>query len=114
MPPVARYLKIAVMTDLRLHALLLVALLLGSAASAGGVDHREVLELRRQGTLLPFEEILQVIQKRYPGSQVFEVELDRDDDRYIYEVEILTATGQFRELELDARTGAVLEDELED
>jgi len=83
-------------------------------ASASELSHDRVLELRRQGQLLPFEEIISLVTERHPDSRILEVELEEDDGRYLYELEILTATDQVRELELDARTGAVLEDELED
>ena len=34
--------------------------------------------------------------------------LERENDRLIYEIKVLTATGRVREVEVDARTGAVL------
>ena len=94
-------------------ALTIAALLSGSAA-AREVSHNEVLELRRQGLLLPLEQVLEQILVRHPGAQVLEVDLEREDLHYIYEIEILTGDRQVRELEIDARTGTILEDELED
>jgi uncharacterized membrane protein YkoI len=55
-----------------------------------------------------------VVASRYPGSRVLEVELEEEHGRYSYEMEVLTAQGVVRELELDARTGELLQDELED
>ena len=43
-----------------------------------------------------------------PGT-VKETELDREDGKLIYEIEILTADGLEMEVEIDAETGAVLE-----
>lgn len=43
-----------------------------------------------------------------PGT-VQETELEREDGKLIYEIEILTADGLEMEVEIDAETGAVLE-----
>jgi len=86
----------------------------GSPTLAGGVSQQDVLELRRSGAILPFEEILGFVYQRYPGAAIVEVELEEEDGQLIYEIEIYTAEGQLRELELNARDGRILEDELED
>jgi uncharacterized membrane protein YkoI len=39
---------------------------------------------------------------------VLEVELERDDGRWIYELKLLQGGGQLLKLELDAATGQVL------
>jgi uncharacterized membrane protein YkoI len=45
---------------------------------------------------------------------LLEAELEEDDDRYEYEVELLTVEGVVREIKLDASTGALLKDEEDD
>ena len=40
--------------------------------------------------------------------QVLELELEREDGRWIYEVKLLQADGQLLKLDLDARTAEVL------
>ena len=45
---------------------------------------------------------------------LLEAELEEEDDVLVYEVELLTADGTVRELELDARDGRILKDEVED
>lgn len=65
---------------------------------------------------LPLAQILAVARRMAPG-RVIEVELESDvslDDpsyrpRWIYEVEILTADNRVVELEIDAKTGQLLE-----
>ncbi|MCK9469338.1 MAG: PepSY domain-containing protein [Porticoccaceae bacterium] len=101
------------MTKLRQIGLFVTAVLLSSSAAARDVSHNEVLELRRQGLLLPLEQVLEQIETHHPAAQVLEVELDREGQHYIYEIEILTRDRQVRELEIDARSGTILEDELE-
>ncbi|MFA5632632.1 MAG: PepSY domain-containing protein [Porticoccaceae bacterium] len=102
------------MTDLRVLPLLVAVLLSCGTASARDISHNEVLELRRSGALVPFEQLLKSVEARYPGARVLEVELDEDDGIYLYEIEILTRNSQVRELEIDASNGAILADELED
>ncbi len=55
--------------------------------------------------------MLQPALARYPGARLLEAELEEEDDRYVYEIELLTADGVARELELDARDGRLLKDE---
>ncbi|EJT86112.1 peptidase [Pseudomonas putida S11] len=49
-----------------------------------------------------------------PGARLLEAELEEDDNRYEYEVELLTAEGVVREIKLDASSGALLKDEEDD
>jgi len=103
------------MTDLRYRLLGLAAGVLGSGiAAAGDVDHRQALELRRSGVILPLETMLATVQDRYPESTVVEVELEQEARGFIYDIEIFNAAGELRELELDARTGEIVQDALED
>ncbi|MBM7334978.1 PepSY domain-containing protein [Alcanivorax marinus] len=83
-------------------------------ASALDVSHDEALRLRQSGEVQPFEQILAVAMARHPGASLLEAELERDDGALIYELEVLTEDGVVRELEIDARTGRVLEDEVDD
>lgn len=101
------------MTKLNKIRALALALLCGSA-SAGELSHDEALKLRKAGKLLPFEAVMQLVSQRHPDSQILEVELDDEDGQLIYEIEILTTEGTVREIELDAASGEVFEDELED
>ena len=73
-------------------------------------DARRAVELRQA---LPLTRILEIAQDAVPG-EIIEVELDREHDRLIYEVDILTQTGRLRQVEIDAQSGAVLEVEDED
>ena len=62
---------------------------------------------------MPLQEILTKAKVIKPG-QVIETDLEKDDGRYIYELEILDEQGQVWELELDAQTGEFIELENED
>ena len=99
---------------------LLALLLLVPGAHAGGDrerdrdrdrdrdhDHERARAAVQAGQVLPLATLLQQLQRSHPG-QVLEVELDRDDGRWIYELKLLQGGGQLLKLELDAATGQVL------
>jgi len=70
-------------------------------------------QLLKEGKIMPLQEILTKAKVIKPG-QVIETDLEKDDGRYIYELEILDEQGQVWELELDAQTGEFVELENED
>ena len=88
--------------------------LLAGPVSADDLSPSEARALRRQGTILPFEQIMAAVYDRQPGARLVEAELASENGQYIYEIEIFTADEQLRELEVDARTARVLEDEADD
>ena len=88
----------------------LVLLAFCSAVMARDLDQDEALRLRQQGVILPLEQLLQQALDLYPGAKLLEAELEEKHDVYIYEVELLTAEGVVRELDLDATTGQLLKD----
>lgn len=83
-------------------------------AQARDLDQDEALRLRREGIIMPFEQLMQHVAQAYPDSTLLEAELEEEDGVLVYEVEILTTAGVVRELELDARDGRVLKDEEDD
>lgn len=88
----------------------LAALFMGPAAYAdnrGRDDHDAARQAYQRGEILPLSQILQRVHKVAPG-EVLEVELEEDDGRMIYEIEVLESSGRVLEVEIDARSGAVL------
>lgn len=93
---------------------LMIALAGASVATAGGSKEErraaEALAIRaavERGEVMPLPRILVLAQARVPG-EVVKVELEHEDGRLIYEIKILTRNGRLREVELDARTGALI------
>lgn len=80
-----------------------------AAAGLPKRDHERVREAVARGEMVPLSVILADAQRRHPGT-VLDVELDDDE----YEIEILGANGVIMELEYDARTGALLDAEVDD
>ncbi len=70
-------------------------------------DHMEARRLLDSGKILPFEVILKNVRQTHPGK-ILEVELDKEDGRIIYEVEILGQDGVVKEVYINAKTGEVL------
>ena len=65
------------------------------------------------GKILPLRTILKIIGQTHAG-EVIKVELDHDDDdddgeSWVYEINILQPSGRRIELEVDARSGQILD-----
>ncbi len=90
-----------------LTAMLLSTLPLPGARASDKADHEQARAAVLAGEVLPLPTLLQKVQRTHPG-QVLELELERDDGRWLYEVKLLQANGRLLKLELDASTGQVL------
>ncbi len=93
----------------RLLALsLLSGLALPAAWGSEKLDHEKARAAVEAGQVLPLPTLLERLRRTHPG-QVLELELERDDGRWIYEVKLLQANGQLLKLEVDAATAQVLQ-----
>ncbi|MFP5466625.1 MAG: PepSY domain-containing protein [Gammaproteobacteria bacterium] len=70
-------------------------------------DHDRARAAVQSGQILPLKTVLERLERDHPG-QVMEIELDREKDRWVYEVRLLQADGKLVKLELDAATADVL------
>ncbi|MBB4631026.1 PepSY domain-containing protein [Sphingosinicella soli] len=89
-----------------------LALASGAPAKDKKAQHKaaEATSIRaavERGDILSLPQILALAQARVPGD-VLKIELEQDDGVLSYEVKILTRKGRVREVELDARTGALI------
>lgn len=94
-------------------AVLLVTLFSGGVL-ARSVDQDTALRLRREGDILPFQDLLNKALERYPGATLLEAELEESHGLFIYEVEIITVEGIVREINLNASDGSILKDKVDD
>ncbi|MES9844661.1 MAG: PepSY domain-containing protein [Candidatus Sedimenticola sp. PURPLELP] len=76
-------------------------------------DHLESRRLVEEGRIKPLQEILSLVTSQRPGA-ILEVELERDDGIMIYEIEMLGDDGRVWEMEINARTGEIIESHEED
>ena len=94
--------------------LLLCALvLIPLSVSARDLSQDEALALTEQGHIVPLQVFVNDALQRFPG-RLLEAELELDDGRYIYEIEVVTRTRRVMELEYDAVTGDLLDVEEDD
>ena len=70
-------------------------------------DHDRARAAVQAGEVLPLPELLARVQRSQPG-RVLDVELEREDGRWLYELKLLRADGQRLKLLVDARSGEVL------
>jgi hypothetical protein len=89
----------------------LLAMSLAQADSRLGSD--QVLELVARGDVLAVIELV-TLHPELAEQEWLDIELEREDNRWIYELELLDADGVVREYRYDARTGLSLGFEIED
>lgn len=77
-------------------------------ALADAADHEQARQALAAGEVLSLRQILDRVEKRHPG-QVLEVELEREQGRWIYEIKLLRPEGAVSKLKLDARNGDLLQ-----
>ncbi|APC18415.1 peptidase [Pseudomonas frederiksbergensis] len=101
--------------NLRAYGLTTLTLLaFCSVVVARDLGPDEALRLRQQGVILPLEQLLQQAMDRHPGAKLLEAGLEKKHDVYLYNVELLTADGVVRELDLEAATGRLIKDKVDD
>ena len=67
-------------------------------------DYIEARRLLDSGEILPLEIILKNVRQIFPGK-VLEVELEKEDQQIVYELEILGDYGIIKKIYIDAKTG---------
>jgi uncharacterized membrane protein YkoI len=70
-------------------------------------DHDRARAAVEAGEIRPLTQLLTEVERRFIG-QVVDTELDRDDDRWIYNFKLLPPSGRMYRVQVDARTGVVL------
>jgi uncharacterized membrane protein YkoI len=70
-------------------------------------EHDAVRAINQRGDILSLDRILQDARGQHPG-RVLESELEQEDGRYVYEVELVDNQGRVQEMKFDARTGEML------
>ncbi len=84
--------------------------LVGTSVAGG---HDEAQELKSMGNILPLEQVVDRARAQH-GGRVLEAELEREDGRYVYEVELLDEQGRVWEMYYDAESGEALKSSRDD
>jgi uncharacterized membrane protein len=77
----------------------------GGSGGGGGNDH--ILNAVRSGAVAPLKDILAVVKQTYAGD-VVRVKLTTDGQKPIYDIRILGADNQLRDVLVDAKTQKIL------
>jgi uncharacterized membrane protein YkoI len=70
-------------------------------------QQEEAREALRQGLVRPLEDVLAEARKLIRGD-IVEIEFEREDERFIYEIEYVAEDGHLMEIKIDAKTLAVI------
>ncbi|MBI3348805.1 MAG: PepSY domain-containing protein [Burkholderiales bacterium] len=70
-------------------------------------DHDRARAALRAGEVLSLQQVLEKVQHSHPG-EVLEVELEREDGRWVYELKLLQSGGRLVRLDVDAKTAEIL------
>lgn len=84
-----------------------------SVAASEELGQAEIRELVRQGEILPLDTILARFPPKEYGT-LLDLEVEREHGTVVYEIEFLRSDGRIFEIEVDARNGTILEQEIED
>jgi len=87
--------------------LVIILICLAWPAWADGDSHDQARRALEAGEILSLGEILKTAEAARRG-RVIEIELDREDGRWIYELEMVSPEGHLYEMEIDAATGNIL------
>jgi len=70
-------------------------------------DSEDAARARRAGDIRPLSEILEMVQKAYPG-EVVGVEFERKHGNWTYEIKLVSPDNRYLEIYVDARTKEVV------
>lgn len=77
------------------------------AQADGRQDHEIARRALAAGEILPLASVLERVEREHHG-EVLEVELERDDGQWRYEIKMLRRDGGINKLLVDARDGRLL------
>lgn len=97
----------------RCSVILLLCCCVSLSTLSAADDYKEARRLMEAGSILPLETVFESLRDQRAG-RILEVELEREQGQYVYEIELLDRFGQVRELRIDAVSGDLLSSEWED
>jgi uncharacterized membrane protein YkoI len=62
---------------------------------------------RQAKVAITVQEASQIVMNQFPSARILEIELESEDSKAVYEVELITAEGQKKEVHVDAVSGAI-------
>jgi len=92
---------------LRLCRMIFFVLLALPAYADDFSDHDRARQALEAGEILPLKTVLEKVERDTPG-RVLEVELERRNDRWVYEIKLLLSGGSRAKLLVDASDGTII------
>ncbi|MFO1371838.1 MAG: peptidase [Candidatus Competibacteraceae bacterium] len=87
---------------------LAVNLSLTTSLALAGRDQDEIKQLRETGKILSLETIIANHERQHSGGRLLAAELEMEQNRYVYDLKVLSKSGVVQEFEYDACTGELL------
>jgi len=73
----------------------------------GDLSYDQARRAVSRGEILPIERLLERVQAQLPG-QVLELEFEREDARWVYEIKMIDADGRLLDAYFDAKNGDLI------
>lgn len=89
---------------------ILLGILATSAAQADKeikLNSNEARELVSRGEIVSLDEIMRLNEAEFDG-RIIEIELERKDAGYVYEIKLLRRDGRKAKLKIDGRSGTLI------
>ena len=87
-------------------AALVTAVPFAARADSDG-DHDRARELYEHGEIHALDDILRIVEARYPGD-VVSVDLLRLGDKWVYRIQVIASDGRRTTVDVDAGGGSVM------
>lgn len=109
-----KMIKHSINLSLRHASMIVMALLLLTSTSYGNSGQDAARKALASGEILPLKTMLDLLEKALPNHNIIKVKFEQDDGLYIYELKVIDEKGVIREVEMNAKTGEILDIEVDD
>ncbi|MEH6650985.1 MAG: PepSY domain-containing protein [Motiliproteus sp.] len=92
-------------------SLVVMVALFSVNTAASSLNQEDVIPLVELGEVVPLADLLKRHQAKLAGSRLIDLELEREDGRLVYELEVIDPQGVVREYLVDAKSGEWLGEE---
>ncbi len=108
--------KLSILTAPKAGAILAASALFGLMATTAVADVRidEAMQLQESGKIKSFEALNQVVMKQHPDATITDTELEDSYGKYVYQVELRDKDGQEWDVDVDATSVGVLQNQKDD
>ncbi len=91
-----------------------VAALLAAGTALADVSMDDAAKLQESGEIKSYDALNQIALKEHPGATITDTELEDSHGKYVYELELRDETGQEWDMDIDAASGEVLQNQQDD